>query len=355
MATETTPTTLPPGDLLDRYQSLRESEPRLFPRDAARRLGVSEAEILAARTGAAVIRLKEDWQAIISAMPGVGRIMTLARNDWAVHERKGTFEDVRLGDHGGIVLGSEIDLRIRFGEWKYGFAVTDATERGLRQSLQFFDGSGTAIQKIYTQPETDLEAWEALVAQYTAEDQSPAISVAPAGPAAPVRDDSEIDVEALRKSWSRMTDVHQFFGILRRHEVGRTQAFRLAGDEFAWKIGNGGFRTAIEEASAARIPVMIFVQNTGIVQIHTGILGNLKDVGAYFNVLDPDFNLHLLPEGIAETWVVRKPTSDGLVSSVETFDAEGRQISWMFGKRMEGNAERDDWRSLTQKLVADAG
>lgn len=340
--------------LLDRYDALRQSEPRLFARDAAGRLGVSEGELLAARCGTSVTRLTEDWADIINALPEVGRVMTLSRNDWAVHERKGTFENVRIGEHGGIVLGKDIDLRIRLEQWASGFAVTDATERGIRQSLQFFDRSGTAIQKIHSQPETDEAAWSGLVSRFTAEDQSPGLTVSPVYPAEPEKDDSEIDVDKLQNAWRRMSDVHQFFGILRRHEVTRTQAFRLAGPEFARRVPDNAFPRAIELATERGLPVMIFVQNTGIVQIHTGVLKNLKTVGSWFNVLDPEFNLHLLPEGIAESWVVSKPTRDGMVTSVETFDADGNQIAWMFGKREEGSAERLDWREITSELVSKA-
>lgn len=344
------------SDLVTRYKALKAEEPRLFARDAAHRLGVSEGELIAARCGSDVVRLDDRWPELITAMPTVGRIMSLTRNDWAVHERKGCFETVRTGPHGGIVLGPDIDLRIRFDVWGSGFEVTDQTAHGERRSFQFFDKTGTAVQKIYQQSESDNTAWDKIVDSHRSDDQTPGLTVLPAILAEPEQPASPPDIAALQADWRAMTDVHQFFGLLRKHAVDRVDCFRLVGTEFAVELNNSSFPDAMREAAKQNIPVMIFVTNPGMVQVHTGPVRNIKQVGDWFNVLDPDFNLHLLPEGIASTWLVRKPTRDGTVTSIETFDAENRQITWMFGERGEGNEERGDWRRLAgsfgQKTVA---
>src|SRR3546814_12674607 len=68
---------------------------------------------------------------------------------------------------------------------------------------------------------------------------------------------------------------------------------------------------------------------TTLFRSHTGPVTTLKQVGPWFNVLDPGFNLHLRDGDITEAWVVRKPTRDGLVTALEVYDAEGRQIAQM--------------------------
>ena len=95
---------------------------------------------------------------------------------------------------------------------------------------------------------------------------------------------------------------------------------------------------------------MIFVGSPGVIQIHSGPVETLKEVGPWFNVLDPGFNLHLLTGAIASAWVVRKPTADGIVTSLEIFDDQNSQIALMFGVRKEGQPEREDWRALTESL-----
>ena len=50
-------------------------------------------------------------------------------------------------------------------------------------------------------------------------------------------------------------------------------------------------------------------------------------------MLDPKFNLHLDTTAIASSWVVNKPTSDGWVTSLELYAANGDLIAQFFGER----------------------
>ncbi|EGD00334.1 putative hemin ABC transporter protein [Burkholderia sp. TJI49] len=95
---------------------------------------------------------------------------------------------------------------------------------------------------------------------------------------------------------------------------------------------------------------MVFVGNAGMIQIHTGPVANVREVGAWINVLDPGFNLHVREDMIAAAWVVKKPTSDGIVTSLELFDRQGDHVALLFGERKPGKAERDDWRALVATL-----
>jgi putative hemin transport protein len=65
--------------------------------------------------------------------------------------------------------------------------------------------------------------------------------------------------------------------------------------------------------------------------------------------MDPAFNLHLHSPGIEEVWLVRKPTEDGTVTSIEAFDAEGELVLMLFGKRKPGQAEDPAWRELAEE------
>jgi len=48
---------------------------------------------------------------------------------------------------------------------------------------------------------------------------------------------------------------------------------------------------------------------------------------------------------------VRKPTADGVITSLELFDAEDEMIATLFGKRKPGEAERGDWRGFAESLA----
>jgi putative hemin transport protein len=336
--------------LAQRWLEFRQDHPHTRIRDAARELGVSEAELVATGCGDTAVRLAGPWGKLLEAAPTLGRIMALTRNDHVVHERHGAFQDVSVSGMMGLVLGPDIDLRLFLNRWKAGFAVTEPGARGKRQSLQFFDASGRAVHKIYAIEATDRAAWNAIVQRHRSPDQSPGEAVEPVPAPAVDRPDGAIDVEAMRVSWRELKDTHDFFGMLRQHKVGRLQAFRLAGPEFVEPMALDSGRVMLERAAASGLPIMVFVGSPGGIQIHTGPVTQLKTVGSWFNVLDPEFNLHMRETGVASAWICRKPTVDGTVTSLELFDERGEVMVMFFGKRKPGEAESEDWRRLAAAL-----
>jgi putative hemin transport protein len=75
-------------------------------------------------------------------------------------------------------------------------------------------------------------------------------------------------------------------------------------------------------------------------------------MGDWLNVLDPKFNLHLATEAIDRAYVVRKPTSDGIVTSLELYTSEGELITYFFGARKPGKPELSEWTEIAESLVA---
>jgi putative hemin transport protein len=342
---------MPALELRNAWQRLRESEPNLRARDLAERIGVSEGELVASRCGEDVIRLQGPWASLILALPALGRVMVLTRNDSCVHEKKGCFGHIEIGGSMGVVLDEAIDLRLFLTHWKHGFAVAETSRGRLLHSLQFFDADGQAVHKIYRTDATDASAWNSLVGRYSAAVQSPLLELSKVDEPLPRQlPDQDVDAKSLRDGWRAMRDPHDFFALLKKHRVTRTQALRIAGAEFAQRVDNQAIGTVLESAAYSSLPIMVFVGSPGVVQIHTGPVHTIKRMGPWLNVLDPDFNLHLREDHIAESWVVRKPTPEGPVTSLDLYDADGRQILQIFGKRKPGIPELKAWRSLADSL-----
>lgn len=337
------------ADLKQRWSALTGTEgTKLRQRDAARELGVSEAEIVACRCGDGVQRLRGPWGPLLQDLHGLGTVMALTRNESVVHEKVGRFDNVTIYQNMGLVLNEDIDLRIFLSHWHHGYAVTEETPGGLRRSLQFYDVDGTAVHKVY--PQEDDGSFGTLVANHLHADQSPGQEVVPLTRPALDHPDSEIDAGGLRRRWHALQDVHDFHAMLQEAGAGRVQAFRLAGCDLAFRVKPHSFRTVLENAAAAGIPVMIFAASAGVIQIHTGSINRLRETGPWYNVLDPGFSLHLRHDHVAGAWVVRKPTREGVVTSLELFDSLERDILLMFGKRKPGEVEREDWRALVNAL-----
>ena len=156
----------------------------------------------------------------------------------------------------------------------------------------------------------------------------------------------------MRADWADLQDTHDFIKLLKKHDVGRVQALRLVGEDFAYSVPAESFRRCLDAASKSGLEIMVFVGNRGCIQIHTGAVHKTRAVREWFNVLDPGFNLHLREPGIAGAWVVRKPTEDGDVTSLEIYDGDGEAIAYMFGKRKPGEPELKAWRDLLATLPA---
>ena len=336
--------------LAERWAQFKLENPKTRIRDAARQLGSSEAALLATQcTGTAdarVVRLTDDFQAQLKDVSGLGRVMALTRNDSVVHERKGPYLKTSFKGPMGLTLGEDIDLRLFMQHWQFGFAVN---ENG-RRSLQFFAQDGEAVHKIYLTEDSNGAAYDELVARYRAAEQSPELATQPAPAAKAETPDADIDVEGFRAGWRALQDTHDFFGLLREFGVSRTQALRLGPPELVQRLDNTAIVRGLEAAAASELSIMLFVASRGCIQIHTGPVQRLVATGPWFNVLDPDFNLHLKLEDVAETWLVKKPTTEGLVHSLELYDAQGNNLLLFFGKRKPGIPEQEAWRELVGKL-----
>jgi putative hemin transport protein len=345
--------TLTGAELRQAWQALKtQKQPRA--RDAANELGVSEGALIASLCGAEgdarAIRLRESQADIVKELPALGPVMALTRNEHCVHEKIGPYVNVSINPGTGLVLGEQIDLRIFPAHWRHAFAVYEETKEGLRRSIQVFDASGTAVHKVFQKPQTNVETFDTLVGAWKHDEQSPSFNALAPVPKRKDRPDSEIDVAGLRTHWKALQDTHDFFGLLREFDVGRVQALRLAGDELAYQVKGDALAQTLESAAADGTPVMVFVGNPGCIQIHTGPVKNLKRMGPWFNVLDPDFNLHLREDAIASAWAVFKPTRDGVVTSLELFDRDGFCFAQLFGARKPGKPELEAWRDIVASL-----
>lgn len=336
-------------NLYHRYLLEKQQQPHSYARDLAAMLGVSEAELTAARVGHDAVRLADNPKAILAALADAGELKAITRNAQAVHEVTGAYLEQQLDGHVGLLLNpGGVDLRLFFSQWHSAFALCEETPRGPRHSLQFFNRHGEAVHKIYATAQTNMTVWQQLLADFQCPESAPlALS-----PVTPTQYANEVDTVRLEQEWRAMTDVHQFYLLLHRHRLSRQQAFNHVSDELAQRVDNQALPRLLDQLQQQANPIMIFVANSGCVQIFTGRVQEVSPLRGWLNIFNPNFTLHLKAEEIAESWITRKPTVDGIVTSLELFAADGTQIAQLFGQRQEGEPEQPIWREqLTQLLT----
>lgn len=342
----------------DTFTNLRRSG-KARHRDIAEQLHLSEGELVAAHIGAAsddpsvimhATRLRHDWPNIMASLEALGEVMALTRNASCVHEKTGVYRNAVHQNHVGLVLGGDIDLRAFYQQWAYGFGVIEQTVSGAQRSIQFFDAQGTAVHKIFLKSQSNVTAYTDLVQNFADSNQGAGIAPQPGVARTAELADAAIDRNAFHLAWNSLRDTHDFFGLLKTFGVRRTQALRLAEPKFAQRVEPEDCQSLLQAAAADGVSIMVFVGNPGMIQIHSGPVKKVAVMGPWINVLDPGFNLHLREDHIASAWIVKKPTVDGLVTSLELFDAQGDTIAMFFGERKPGKTELCEWRALIETI-----
>ncbi|OSN01990.1 hemin-degrading factor [Lonsdalea populi] len=330
------------------YLQLKEQHPKKYARELAQLMNISEAELSYLRVGHEARRLIDEPRHILAALEGVGETKSITRNEYAVHEQIGFYRNQRIGGHAGVVLNPRgLDLRVFPEQWASVFFFIEQTARGERQSIQFYDRQGDAVLKVYGTEHTDWTAWQEMVERFTASDNAPLALTPYSSPAS----DVVVDAARLEQAWREMQDVHEFFPLLKRHNLTRQQAFRHVSDDLACRVDNQALVTLLNAAHQDGNEIMIFVGNRGCVQIFTGVIEKVVPMDHWLNVFNAAFTLHLQGNTIAESWVTRKPTRDGVVTSLELFAADGTQIAQLFGQRTEGQPEQVQWRRQVSSLM----
>lgn len=354
--------------LLDQWNTLRAQQPKLQTRDAARQLNVSEAELLATGIGSTVVRLRDSDHApreIMRRALDLGKVMALSRNENVVIETTGVATRIKREDEtalgsaddserqarmlniAGGYLGGPIDLRFQFGQWKYVFAVTQPGRDGaVNRSLQFFDASGNAVHKLHVKSAAGVPVFDKLVADFRHPRQDGKLGVTAAAPKTPEKPDSQIDVAEFHNAWQDMTDVHQFNRIVSEFKLTREQAMRLAPNGMTTRVTPLAVRSLLEGAAKNGVAIMAFVGNGAVIQIYSGKIDKVAAAEGWFNVLDPDFNLHLRDSAFRSGYVVRRAG----ITSVEFYDDRGDLVVTFFGVRIPGKPQPQSWVDLANGL-----
>ena len=363
-----------PANLAERWSTLRTEQPKLQIRDAARALGVSEAQLLATDIGNGVTRLQADGNQPREIMRGaldLGLVQAITRNENGVIETTGIAskfkqagdkseqgevkqdarpdpeQEARERNIAGGYLGGAIDLRFHFENWKYAFAVAQPGRDGkLSRSLQFFDAQGDSVHKLYVRSDAGVAVFDQLVNKFRAPEQDAQLNVLAAAPKAAEKPDASIDVKEFQLAWKEMTDVHQFAQILREFHLTREQALRLAPAGMVERVTPQALRTLLDNAAKDKVAIMVFLGNEGLTQIYSGKIEKTMAAGGFYNVLDPDFNLHIRDTALRSGWVVKR----GGVTSIEFFDNEGTQVLTFFGVRERGKPQPQAWNDLAASL-----
>ena len=325
-----------------------------FPKQAAEEMGISEGALIADAPD--TVYLGTAIRDLILKLDTLGEILSVVRNDVAVHEKNGLYEHVTLTARSGLALNvGGIDLRFFLQNWHHALATVNTIGEKTMYSIQFYDEFGVAIEKVFLQDTSKVEAWNALVEEFKTEGKPQFIHTERSTTDIPQPLSAERE-KAFQERWQELKDVHHFGGLLETFNLDRQQSYRHAPAGMTKQLDRCIWQQVLEQVRDSGIKIMIFVGNRGLVQIQTGQIHNLKRAYGYLNILDSkepeQFDLHLRDDEIVETWLVRRPISEGYVTCIEGFDKYRQSVIQIFGFRSEGDDEMAAWHKLTDDLFA---
>lgn len=309
-------------------------------RDIATQLGISECALIAAHTGPregttegniCVTRLRPDWRALIDVFTRLGRVMALTRNHACVQENLGRYHIKHQDERVVQVWGGGIDVELQHHRWTHGFAVEETTAQGVQRSVQFFDGAGDAVHKVFLKADSDLVAFEALIAQFAHRDQTPQVPIHTS-----VQNVSTTNHPTnpwdLLSAWQRINTPDDFWSLVATMKLNGQEALRLVENQYAWQVTPDVCRLWLQEASEQSRGICVATGNTGAKQRHSGVVKRIVDMGPWLNVLDPDFNLHLRTDLICGAWQVTLPAADPHLTWLALFDDKEHLITSFLGE-----------------------
>ncbi len=334
--------------LQQKWESYRQENPDLRIYDASKNLKVSEEQLLVIDPHSSVTPLTSNYPKLFAELDKFGRLMALTRNQSCVIETYGQYHDVRFFGSMGMALNEGIDLRMFLDNWGHTYAVETRAKGRTRKSIQIFSKYGEAIHKIYTTAPQQDEVFDQLKDILADSRDIMSLKLSPKEHSS--QKYPSADTAILEKDWEALKDTHDFHKMLKNHHISRIDAMHAMEGLFTHKISNESIETLLQDLTRSPINFICFVGNSEMIQIFTGQTKTFKKLGTWLNFLDPEFNLHLNRSDIHECFVVKKPSVDGIITSVEIYDKRGGLICQFFGARKPGQGELTLWRDLTTKL-----
>lgn len=309
---------------------------------------MSQVSSSPAHTAAAegTIVLRPEWPEIIDALIARGTIRARTESGGITIEQTGAVTEYNMRGEGtiGSIVQDDLDLRFLFRHWAGGLVHPAHT------TIDFVDTTGATCVSVHAADEDARETIEAL-AQRFAGQAAQAPAAPPSGPSRPRKSDSEVDTAALLADWRAMTNVHHFEALLGKHGIGRLQALRLVGPEFAKELAAGAFGELLAQLAGNGQEIMVFVANRGMVQIYSGPASDAKRVGHGWEIVHGAAKLYFPDTALHGLWLVHKPTAAGIITSLELVrEDEDQAVASIFGRHPHGDAQPAEWLELLEQL-----
>lgn len=296
-------------------------------------------------------RLKADWDALLRVLPKLGTVRAQTANVHALLEVEGRYAACeRLGPMAQC-RGERIDLRLLFPAWHAAYALEQATPQGLQRSVHIFDAEGAAVHALHLGAEAspatftalrrDLRCPEATDPSFASPTRPPSASRMPCVP---------VLRPQLLKAWGQLRDSHDFFAMLRRLQLRRYEALRLAEGLYTRRIPPQQVEVVMHHAQQRDLVLSFDVRSRGAIALYSSQIDTLSRCGEGLQLRHSRFRLRLSDQAVASAWVVRRQTRGGLTYSLELYDAQHVLILACALPQAARRSSRHSWQALLARI-----
>lgn len=300
-------------------------------------------------------RLDGEFAPLMQRLAALGNLTEVTRNSSALLEKDNVSGALYVDNEIELAPAEAMHLRIFYPQWEHGYALEehDACSGGRRHSLQFFDRYGNMMHKIMLGEDGDIASFRQLVSDHAAAEQLAPHLVHPLDSDTGTGDDSlgRIDVDALRAEWAHTHNHEDFIQRQEAFDRQRLRKLRLAGKAFAYQVANDSARVILQRMTEFGTSIMAQVGNAGIVQAYYGKIKNIRVKDSRLKIMNAGFRMQLREDHIDSVWVAKKPTTDGIITSLELFNRQGTHIASFLSKKSNGQPEPREWREAIMRLM----
>jgi len=338
---------------------------RLRPLDDQQLPNLTDVQRIALQPSAT--RLHGDFAPLMQRLAALGNLTEVTRNSSALLEKDNVSGTLYVNNEIELAPAEAMHLRIFYPQWEHGYALEehDACNCGKdssdsngnsgakQHSLQFFDRYGSMMHKIVLGENGDIASFRQLVSDHAAAEQLAPHLVHPLHSDAESDDDSlrQIDVDALRADWAHTHNHDDFIQRQEAFDQQRLRKLRLAGKAFAYQVANDSARVILQRMTEFGTSIMAQVGNAGIVQAYYGKIKNIRVKDSRLKITNSGFRMQLREDHIDSVWVAKKPTTDGIITSLELFNRQGTHIASFLSKKSNGQPEPREWREAIMRLM----
>jgi len=297
-------------------------------------------------------RLQSEFAPLLQRLATLGNLTEVTRNASALLQKDNVSGALYVQNEIEFAPAEAMHMRIFYPQWEHGYALEeiDAKTAMHERSLQFFDRHGGMMHKIVLCNSSDKDAFKQLVREYAAEEQlTPAQLLSMPETHAP--DVPQIDIDALRAEWAH---THNHNDFLQRQEIfdqQRLRKLRLAGKAFAYQVANDSARIILQRMTEFGTAILAQVGNAGVVQAYYGKIKKIGSKNSRLKIMNASFRMLLREDHIDSIWVAKKPTTDGIITSLELFNRQGMHIASFLSKKDNGQPEPREWRDSIMHLA----